>query len=443
MEKKTIGKFISALRKANGMTQKELGDKLFVSDKTVSRWERDECTPELSLIPSIADIFGITVDELLRGERNNPERAEARSEEEASRLKAKSDRQFKLILDRNSRKYKNLTLISFGITVLGLIVAMIINLGFSKGLIAFCIAAAFFGASEICQICFAINARVVIDDDNDEHFEKITNANTGVTRAAIVVSFFNLLAFAFCLPLVTLIDGANFGLAFESWLSYGAMYSAIAFVIAYIVYELILRNLLCKRELIALSERERGIVRYNNKMLKISIAIFAGIFALVFITGFVSNRLTFEREWEFYNWEDFKEFVEADYRIWYEDTYVMSVHVDENGISSVTLPILPEDGEPSDTEKGEEEYYPNKEHAEYRNSRGELIFEYYYNPELYKDIQFTETESGEIERITVIEEYVGADNNYLPATLFAIDLVLPLGFYVLTTTKNKKKHSNA
>ena len=59
MEKKTIGKFIAALRKANGMTQKELGEKLFVSDKTVSRWECDECTPELSLIPSIAEIFGI------------------------------------------------------------------------------------------------------------------------------------------------------------------------------------------------------------------------------------------------------------------------------------------------------------------------------------------------------------------------------------------------
>ena len=74
MEKKTIGKFISALRKANGMTQKELGEKLFVSDKTVSRWECDECTPELSLIPSIAEIFGITTDELLCGERNNPDR---------------------------------------------------------------------------------------------------------------------------------------------------------------------------------------------------------------------------------------------------------------------------------------------------------------------------------------------------------------------------------
>ena len=126
MEKKTIGKFISALRKANGMTQKELGEKLFVSDKTVSRWECDECTPELSLIPSIAEIFGITTDELLRGERNNPDR-EATSEDVASKQKAKSDKQFNLMLHRNNCKYKNLTLISVGITILGFIAALIAN----------------------------------------------------------------------------------------------------------------------------------------------------------------------------------------------------------------------------------------------------------------------------------------------------------------------------
>lgn len=41
MEKRTIGQFIAALRKANGLTQRELAEKLNVTDKTVSRWERD------------------------------------------------------------------------------------------------------------------------------------------------------------------------------------------------------------------------------------------------------------------------------------------------------------------------------------------------------------------------------------------------------------------
>lgn len=73
MEKKTIGALIAALRRANGMTQRDLADRLHVSDKTVSRWERDEGTPDLALIPVIAEIFCVSCDELLRGERKPPE----------------------------------------------------------------------------------------------------------------------------------------------------------------------------------------------------------------------------------------------------------------------------------------------------------------------------------------------------------------------------------
>ena len=69
----SIGSFIAALRKANGLTQKQLAEKLNVSDKAVSRWERDECAPDLSLIPVISEIFGITSDELLRGQRAAPD----------------------------------------------------------------------------------------------------------------------------------------------------------------------------------------------------------------------------------------------------------------------------------------------------------------------------------------------------------------------------------
>ena len=73
MEKKTIGAFIAALRKANGLTQRELAEKLNVSDKAVSRWERDEALPDLSLIPVLAEIFNVTCDELLKGQRIDPE----------------------------------------------------------------------------------------------------------------------------------------------------------------------------------------------------------------------------------------------------------------------------------------------------------------------------------------------------------------------------------
>ncbi len=96
MEKKTLGSFLTALRKANGMTQKELADRLNVSDKAVSRWERDENYPDLALIPVIADIFGVTSDELLRGERNSGE---------APKSTERSERQIRYLVDNVTFRY--------------------------------------------------------------------------------------------------------------------------------------------------------------------------------------------------------------------------------------------------------------------------------------------------------------------------------------------------
>ena len=121
MEKKTIGQFIAVLRKANGMTQQDVADRLHVSNKAVSRWERDECAPYLSLIPAIAEMFEVTCDELLRGERLNSGREYDFTEEAYFKQKSKGDKVFKILMYNRLKKYKNLTLISLGITVIGLI----------------------------------------------------------------------------------------------------------------------------------------------------------------------------------------------------------------------------------------------------------------------------------------------------------------------------------
>ena len=69
-DKYKIGNFINLLRKEKNMTQSELGKILGVTNKAVSKWEVGENTPDSSLFPLIAGVFGVSVDELYNGERN-------------------------------------------------------------------------------------------------------------------------------------------------------------------------------------------------------------------------------------------------------------------------------------------------------------------------------------------------------------------------------------
>ncbi len=67
--KSTVAKQIAALRAQNGMTQLELAEQLHYSDKAVSKWERGESIPELATLVAIADLFDVTLDELIRNRK--------------------------------------------------------------------------------------------------------------------------------------------------------------------------------------------------------------------------------------------------------------------------------------------------------------------------------------------------------------------------------------
>ena len=69
MEQEKIGRFILELRKKQNLTQKELAEKLGVTDRAVSKWENGRGMPDVSLMKPLCDILGITVSELLGGER--------------------------------------------------------------------------------------------------------------------------------------------------------------------------------------------------------------------------------------------------------------------------------------------------------------------------------------------------------------------------------------
>ena len=66
MEKQTLGQKIAELRKAKNMTQLELANKLNITDKAVSKWERDISCPDINTFPKLAEVLEVSVDELLQ-----------------------------------------------------------------------------------------------------------------------------------------------------------------------------------------------------------------------------------------------------------------------------------------------------------------------------------------------------------------------------------------
>lgn len=63
-----IGKLIYSLRKEKQLTQQQLADRMNISDKAVSKWERGLGCPDVSLLPELAEIFGVSLEALLSGE---------------------------------------------------------------------------------------------------------------------------------------------------------------------------------------------------------------------------------------------------------------------------------------------------------------------------------------------------------------------------------------
>ena len=77
LDKEKFGEFVSKLRKERGMTQKELAEKLFVSDKAVSKWERGQSLPDITMLNPLADALGVTAAELLNCGKIEGEKVDA------------------------------------------------------------------------------------------------------------------------------------------------------------------------------------------------------------------------------------------------------------------------------------------------------------------------------------------------------------------------------
>ena len=86
MKQQTFGATVAALRKERGMTQLELAQRMGVTDKAVSKWERDLSLPDTASLPQLAETLGVTVDELMLGKPAGPAADASPASSEAARL---------------------------------------------------------------------------------------------------------------------------------------------------------------------------------------------------------------------------------------------------------------------------------------------------------------------------------------------------------------------
>ena len=89
MKKQTFGTMIAMLRKEQGMTQLELAEKMGVTDKAVSKWERDLSFPDVNTIPKLAEIFNLSVDALMQVKTDTKEQAEGKKVSEVAGIALK------------------------------------------------------------------------------------------------------------------------------------------------------------------------------------------------------------------------------------------------------------------------------------------------------------------------------------------------------------------
>lgn len=118
MDKNNTGKIIAEARKQLNMTQKDLAEKLFISDKAVSKWERGLCFPDIGTLIPLSEILNISLYDLLRGEKMNQEEVEQTLKNTI--IYSNSE------LKKRKKKYTVVSLIVIGLIIVSSIISVFI-----------------------------------------------------------------------------------------------------------------------------------------------------------------------------------------------------------------------------------------------------------------------------------------------------------------------------
>lgn len=305
MEKKSIGRFIATLRKANGMTQKELAEQLNVSDKAVSRWERDESAPDLSLIPVIAEIFHVTSDEILRGERVSHQEMVSEGNSE------KGKKQIAMLLNQSKVKFQMYSVIARGIAGIGIIAAMICNMGFNRAYIGFFVGSIFCVIGLIVISVCLIKTTAAIHMEDAEQTEIIASKNYVIRwfyGTMVIIACF----FAFLLPLIALPYDTYMGITIDSWMGYGLLAAGLMAIVGVLFWWIF------GVKKFAVSEKQKVSAKQKLKYVKrtaIALVITFLVQGLTFTL--IDTMHPFAEGTTFYTYEEFFAYMEKN--VPYED----------------------------------------------------------------------------------------------------------------------------
>lgn len=100
-----IGSFLAELRKEQGLTQEALGEKLGITNKTVSRWENGNYLPPVEMLQELSELYAVSINEILCGERIAKEQYQEKAEETITGILSNSSFSFKERSDFWKRKW--------------------------------------------------------------------------------------------------------------------------------------------------------------------------------------------------------------------------------------------------------------------------------------------------------------------------------------------------
>ena len=189
MENNRMGEFLAALRKSKGYTQQEVADTLGVSNKTVSSWETGASCPDISMLPVLAELYGVTCDELIRGKRLS-------SEEEPSPAGRKKAMEH--LLQRQKTNLFTICWIAGGLAGIALLLTSLIGFAALESPIGFFVGLIFQAASIITAVICICRLRFQAGEPWES--EPALRFSLSLDRALFWIVFANVAVFGFDAP---------------------------------------------------------------------------------------------------------------------------------------------------------------------------------------------------------------------------------------------------